>query len=43
MPAKEMRVVSNSVMVDCRLVRPVATPAVSKAKSVNWRPLMGRS
>ncbi len=42
-PAKEMRVVSNSVMVDCKLVRPVATPAVRSAKSVNCRPLMGRS
>ena len=42
MPAKETRVTSNSVMVDCRLVRPVATPGVSRAKSVKRRPLMGR-
>ena len=42
-PPKETRVDSNSVIVDCKLVRPVATPAVSRAKSVNSRPLIGRS
>jgi hypothetical protein len=33
-PPKETRVTSNSVIVDCRLVRPVATPGVSNTKSV---------
>ena len=42
MPPKEMRVTSASVMVDCRLVRPVVTPGVNRAKSVKSRPLIGR-
>ena len=42
MPAKETRVTSNSVIVDCKLVRPVATPGVNNAKSVKRRPLIGR-
>src|SRR5207249_3499232 len=33
---------SNSVMVDPTLVRPVVTPGVNRAKSVNRRPLMGK-
>src|SRR2546421_888920 len=37
MPPKEMRVTSDSVKVDCRLVRPVVTPGVSRTKSVNNR------
>src|SRR5580658_4896741 len=37
MPPNEMRVTSNSVIVDCKLVRPVATPGVKRAKSVNSR------
>src|SRR5712664_2895571 len=41
MPPKEMRVTSDSVKVDCRLVRPVVTPGVSRTKSVNSRPLIG--
>ena len=41
MPPKEMRVTSDSVKVDWRLVRPVVTPGVSRTKSVNNRPLMG--
>jgi len=35
--------VEGSVNVDCRLVRPVATPGLSSAKSVNKRPLMGKA
>src|SRR5712691_2535497 len=41
MPPTEMRVTSDSVKVDCRLVRPVVTPGVSRTKSVNSRPLIG--
>ena len=42
MPPKETRVTSNSVNVDCKLVRPMATPGVNRAKSVNRRPLIGK-
>ncbi len=42
-PPKEMRVTEGSVNVDCRLIRPVVTPGLSSAKSVNKRPLMGRA
>jgi hypothetical protein len=42
MPANETRLTSNSVMVDPTLVRPVVTPGVKRAKSVNSRPLIGR-
>src|SRR5215471_8157464 len=41
MPANEICEVSKSVKVVPRLVRLVATPGVSNAKSVNNRPLMG--
>ncbi|HMG35850.1 MAG TPA: hypothetical protein VKM94_18085 [Blastocatellia bacterium] len=41
MPPNEIWVISNSVNVVPRLVRPVATPGVSRAKSVNSLPLTG--
>ena len=40
-PPNDMRVTEGSVNVDCRLVRPVVTPGVSRTKSVNSRPLIG--
>src|SRR5438477_603524 len=42
MPPNDTRVTSNSVFVDCKLVRPVATPGVNSTKSVNRRPLIGK-
>ena len=43
MPPKEICVASYSVNVVPRLVRLVATPGVSSAKSVNTRPLVGKT
>src|ERR1700730_10705392 len=42
MPPNEICVISSSVNVVPRLVRPVATPGVRRAKSVNSLPLTGR-